>query len=222
MISAILLAGGIGTRMHSPLPKVFLPIHDVPMVLYSLFALSGVEEIKTIVIITPPQYQEIFSDFSCKQNIVFAEPGLERMYSVASGLQHTQLSEKILIHDAARPFIKADAIKRLIDYAKTRDAVTYGHPISNALKHVTSTTITRSIPKRTIWESYTPQIINTSLLTKGIDYCLKHNILPEDDIEMVSYIGVEAHILKATEPNIKITTPKDKQYFELLTPPVYV
>ena len=218
MISAILLAGGAGTRMCSSLPKVFLPIHSIPMVIYSLSTLVSVDEIDEVVIVSPAEYQSIFTKYKYNKKITFASPGKERMLSVLSGLKKLKNAKKILIHDAARPFLKKEEVEHLIEQASNREAVTLGSPLSNAIKKVNSEVIQTHLPKKEMWESYTPQIINKKLLEKGISYCLQHDINPEDDVEMLSYVGTSAHMIRSNRLNIKITTPRDRIFFTLLEP----
>ena len=103
-LSVILLAGGKGTRVRSPIPKVFLPLKGKPIVLHSFELFQSLEKVTEIVVVCPPNYQHLFPPNTC-----FAFPGNTRQDSVKNGFEKTSCPH-ILIHDGARPFISIESV----------------------------------------------------------------------------------------------------------------
>ncbi|KAK6139512.1 hypothetical protein DH2020_026743 [Rehmannia glutinosa] len=126
-VSVVLLAGGKGKRMGASMPKQYLPLLGQPIALYSFYTFSKMPEVKEIVVVCDPSYQDIFE--GAKENILvelkFALPGKERQDSVYSGLEAIDSnSELVCIHDSARPLVLAgDVAKVLKDGSRIGAAV---------------------------------------------------------------------------------------------------
>ena len=204
----ILLAGGKGERFQSPIPKQFLPLKDKPLVLHSLEILLSLDIFSQKIIVCDASYHFIFEKY---QNIIFAPPGKRRQDSVFSALEKIKKSiDFVCIHDAARPYIQQEHILKLIKATQKEKAVALGMPCTNTIKYVDKEGyVQKTLPRSSVWEIQTPQIIAYDLLIKGMQKAKKENIEVTDDVSLIELLQEKIHIIPGCYSNKKITTPQD-------------
>lgn len=207
--SAILLAGGIGSRMNSQIPKQFLQLAEKPISRYSFDIFSAMSEIDEIIVVCLPEYCGLFESLS--KHVTFALPGDRRQDSVYNGLMKvSKNSNFICIHDAARPFIDEELVKRALDAGFAHGAATVGMPVKFTIKQSDEHHFVRSTPDRTyIWEIQTPQVIRKDLLQEGFNYAIENNLTVTDDVSLVELLGKKVKLVEGSHINLKITVPSD-------------
>nr|BAF98292.1 2-C-methyl-D-erythritol 4-phosphate cytidylyltransferase [Hevea brasiliensis] len=212
-VSVILLAGGKGKRMGASMPKQYLPLLGQPIALYSFYTFSKMIEVKEIVVVCDPSYQDIFED--AKENInvdlKFALPGKERQDSVYSGLQEVDLnSELVCVHDSARPLVSSADVKKVIEDAWINGAAVLGVPAKATIKEANSESfVVRTLDRKTLWEMQTPQVIKPDLLKKGFELVSRDGLEVTDDVSIVEHLKHPVYITEGSYTNIKVTTPDD-------------
>lgn len=210
MITLIFLAGGVGSRMGTSVPKQYLPLRGKPVALYSFELFTQIREITEIVVVCEPEYQHFFSP------AIFAKPGPRRQDSVYSGLQKST-QEMIFTHDSARPFFEAKYIPFLIDAVRTTGAAALAAPITSTIKQCTAThLVEKTLDRSRIWDMQTPQALWRTLMIQAFDHIQKHNLDVTDDLSMVEAMGLPTRIVPSTPRNFKITTPFDLAVAEAL------
>lgn len=209
-VSAILLAGGIGSRMNSQTPKQFLQLAEKPIARYSFDIFSAMSEIDEIIVVCLPEYRDLFEILSDK-HLTFALPGERRQDSVYNGLMEASHdSNFICIHDAARPFIDEALVRRALDAGFAHGAATVGMPVKFTVKQSDKHHFVRSTPDRAyIWEIQTPQVIMKDLLHQGFNYANKNHLTVTDDVSLVELLGKEVKLVEGSHINLKITVPTD-------------
>lgn len=207
--SAILLAGGHGSRMNSTTPKQFLNIADKPIILYSYEVLMGSPEIDEVVVVCAPEHRTLFAPGN--KRVAFALPGPRRQDSVYNGfLETSEDTSYVCIHDSARPFLDRDMIVRALEGAKEVGAATVGMPLRFTIKQVDAKQHVVTTPDRSmIWEIQTPQILSRSLLVRGFAHVLCNGITVTDDVALAELIGAHVKLVEGSSNNIKITVPAD-------------
>ncbi len=211
LISAILLAGGKGTRFKSTIPKQFLPLGLKPLVLHSFELLAKSGLITEIIIVCEDFYRHLFTSRT-NLKIGFANPGVRRQDSVSSGLAQVTKGSFVCIHDAARPFLQLEDLKEVIEQALIHKAAALAMPAKNTIKEIDSTGFVRKTLNREILrETLTPQVIALDLLKKGLLEAEKKKIDITDDISAIELIGHTAKLVSGKSSNIKITSPEDLQ-----------
>jgi 2-C-methyl-D-erythritol 4-phosphate cytidylyltransferase len=204
MISLILLAGGIGTRMGSSIPKQYLPLQGKPLALHSFDLFLQIPEIQEIIVVCEPQYQHFF-----KHPVLFASPGPRRQDSVYSGLLKCS-QDIIFIHDAARPLIEAKYLPPLLEAAQSIGAAALGVPVTNTIKQCSLNQIVeKTLNRAELYEIQTPQAIQRALLLQAFAYVQKEGLEVTDDLSLIEALGVKPKIIPSSPRNIKITTPFD-------------
>ena len=224
--TAIVLAAGKGSRMHSDIPKQYMKILDKEVLFYSLKAFQD-SEVDKIVLVTRNE------DISfCKNEIVLKygfnkvsdiiEGGSERYWSVRNGLECAKGSDYVLIHDGARPCVDNDIIMRSMDEVILYGACTVGVPVKDTIKVVDDNNIGIDTPDRnTLWQVQTPQSFDYNELMSAYeklqhDYSLKSQIeqdnsfnITDDTMIMEQYSNKKSKLIMGDYRNIKITTPED-------------
>jgi len=213
-ITAILLAGGSGSRMQTDLPKQFLPLADKPIAHYALEVLQTLPEIDEIIIVCDPLYRSYFPH----KHIRFALPGKRRQDSVWNGLQAIkQPSDLIFIHDAARPFIDIPLSRRVIHAAAETGAAAAAMPVKCTIKETDESGLVIQTPDRSkLWEVQTPQVLKKELLKKGFEHAIDNGITVTDDVSLAELIDHPVQLILGSYRNIKITTQEDMETAALL------
>lgn len=205
-IGLILLSGGLSTRMGKGFSKVFYQHRNKPIARYSFDIFQQIELIKNIVVVCPPEKNHLFGNTP-----LFALPGKERFLSVESGLRALPKDiEFALVHDAARPLIVEDDVKKLIEIGTQGDGASLGARVKNTLMQASDqANVEVIIDRDCLWETYTPQIGRVSNLLKAISYCKKHEEIPGDEMTLLNHIGLSPKLVPSSFPNVKITYPSD-------------
>lgn len=199
-LSVILLAGGKGTRMQSDVPKQFLKLQDQPLALFSFDILKKWGD---IVVVAPLEFRHLFGPAK------FALPGERRQDSVYNGLKET-IHDLILIHDAARPFVKTDDIEKVIEDAKIYGAAALACPLKFTVKEADATGMVKKTCDRShLWEIQTPQVIRRDILEKGFEMARLHDLTVTDDASLAELAGFPVKLTRGRSTNIKVTTPED-------------
>lgn len=208
-IALILLAGGIGSRMKSEIPKQFLPLSGKPIALHSFSVFEKMSAIDQIVVVVEDEWQDVFA--ASKKPIVFASPGKRRQDSVWSGLQKVAAeTDLVLIHDAARPFVTEEMTLRLIEEVKCSPAATLGMPVKFTVKESTSEGFVVRTPNReNVWEIQTPQALLKKVLLEGFGKAHGQNLTVTDDVSLAELCGYPVKLIPGSYQNLKITTPED-------------
>ena len=196
-LSIILLAGGMGTRMQSQIPKQFLQLGNKPIALhsYDLFQKLNLE----IVVVVNEDYHHLFP------GALFAAPGKRRQDSVESGLAKCS-KEWILVHDSARPFITLEMVEKLYSAAKKTGAATTGMPMIATVKQACcQNLVEKTLDRDRIWEIQTPQIVRREILIEGF----AKGCEVTDDVSLAELVGIPVQLVEGSRFNMKITTADD-------------
>lgn len=215
-ITAILLAGGSGSRMGGSTPKQFLLLGHKPIVQYSVDIFSRHPSISQLVIVCSHEYREHIDLSQINIPVYFAEPGERRQDSVRNGMECAfDTSDWICVHDTARPFITIDTIQRVIQAAFEVGAATAAVPCVNTIKEADENgKVLRTIKRETLWEIQTPQIIRSDWLEQGFEYAQATKAVVTDDVSFAELIGKPVKLVASGRENFKITLPLDMRLAE--------
>ena len=209
-ISALLLAGGTGSRFGGVTPKQFSTFKSKKIAHYSLDLFLACEQIMEVIIVCDEEYRKQFSEYA-NEKIRFANSGKTRQGSVAKGLlQISANTDFVCIHDSARPLLTEKLLESVLQSGITHGAAALAAPAKNTIKEVDSLGfVKKTLDRSTLWEMQTPQVLSANLLRIGMDYAEKANIVVTDDVALAELVGIPAKIVPSSERNIKITTPDD-------------
>lgn len=203
----LLLSGGVGNRMDSDVPKQIKPLNGTPMLIYSLHAAEKIEEFDEIIIPCPKDYlnliKGVVGEYSINKKIRFIVGGSTRQESVYFSLLKNK-SEKVVIHESARPLVTPDYFKTLIN--DTSDNVIFGLDIPFTVLYREMTRVSGVIDRKKIFNVELPHKYNASVLLAAHKKAIVENNFFTEDASLVFHYGSEVKILPGHHENIKITT----------------
>ncbi|ONI41552.1 2-C-methyl-D-erythritol 4-phosphate cytidylyltransferase [Candidatus Epulonipiscium fishelsonii] len=215
MISAIILAGGTGSRMNSDVKKQFIKLDGKEILAYTIEAFDEVEEINEIIIVSSNDDFEYLNNmvirYGFKKLFKYVNSGNLRQDSVFNGLQQlNKNSEYVIIHDGARPFIGSDNIKKGIKKVKEVDACIFVTPTIDTIKSCDENgKVIKTLDRSTLFNVQTPQIFERELILKAHEEANKQEFIGTDDSVLVENLNHPVYTIINSPDNIKITTPKD-------------
>lgn len=195
-LGLILLAGGSSQRFENEKLKQLLPVSQKPLFLYTLDRLTSCIDFKDVVVVLHPSIEK-------PADLKIAPGGDSWLDSVFQGFETLDPGlDKILVHDAARPFFLVEDLLRLVDEAKKHKLVALGSKMRNTLIKIEKPTM-KVVDRSDIWEIYTPQIANRELFN------LDKSAPCTDLMTFALHHGIQGKILPSSPINIKITYPED-------------
>lgn len=221
-VSCVVAAGGSGSRMQADINKIFLDLHEVPVLAHTLMTLDDHEEIDELILVTAeqdiPGCRDIQEEFNIRKLKVIVRGGSTRQESVRKGLAEVAEEARIvLIHDAARPLIAREAVQRVIDAALAQGAAAAGVPCKNTVKLTDNEGFITDTPDRSrLYEIQTPQGFHRDLIMKAHEQAAEAGLTGTDDCYLAEQLGAPVKIVEGDYRNIKITTPEDLLLAELL------
>ena len=225
-VTAILPASGLGTRMGADMPKQFLELDGVPILIFTLRRLAVCPAITDFIIATRAEEVDSIAIRVAKENLGrpfrVVRGGDTRQDSVANALTEVQTdADLILVHDAVRPLVTRDQIERVIAEAASCDAAILGIPAMDTVKEVKRASlpadvalITATIPRERVVLAQTPQVFRASLLLEAFANARQDGVSASDEAGLVERMGRDVHVVAGSERNLKITRPGDMQLAE--------
>ncbi|MGI5990141.1 MAG: 2-C-methyl-D-erythritol 4-phosphate cytidylyltransferase [Lachnospiraceae bacterium] len=223
---AIVLAGGIGRRMRSAVPKQYLPLAGYPVIAWPLMAFEKSPEIDGIVLVTAESDADwvkntIVDACHISKVMAFAPAGKERYDSVRNGLNAIPGEDGIvLIHDGARPAVTGEIIARCCEDARKYGACAAAMPVKDTIKVADENGFVKDTPdRRTLWMMQTPQAFRLSVIREAyekLDRLDDKSFVTDDAMLVERFTDVKVRLTKGSYSNIKITTPEDLPQAEIL------
>ena len=206
----IITAGGKGLRMGSDIPKQFLPVSGIPVLMRTIKRFREYSKELQIILVLPKAQQDYWKQLCQKYNFqeeyLLADGGETRFHSVQNGLNLIPNSETgvVGVHDGVRPFPSIEVIKRCFETARTAKAVIPVTPVVETLRFVPEN---KNVLRSDYRLVQTPQCFDINLLKKANQQPYSEKFT--DDASIVEAIGQHVTMVEGNRENIKITTPFD-------------
>ena len=214
--SVIILASGNGSRIGLDIPKQFFKINDKTILEYSIEAFVNVDDINSIVIVSHPDFidltQEIANKYTKVKKVV--KGGSVRQISSYNGIiaLSDRNIDKVLIHDAVRPFVNNKIISDCLYALNTFKAVNIGIEVSDTIVEVDEKNIIKNVPPRSkMKRCQTPQGFLYSIIKEAHKKAINENYYSAtDDCSLIlRYNLAPVYVVDGDKKNIKITYPSD-------------
>ena len=215
----LLLAAGAGRRFGSSISKQFAPFHGVPLFVHSLRVFSVLREVIEIVIVVPKplviRIEGFMKKIKINKTIHVISGGSYRGESVRNGLKRlTKKVDLVLVHDAARPLLSADVVRRVMTAAQKRGVALAAWPLSDTLKLAGNNgRVKKTIPRESLWCAQTPQAFRRAIAEKCL---LTPSPTATDDTELAERHGIPVWVVVGSPTNIKVTYPRDLEIAKVM------
>ena len=212
-LSAIILAGGTGSRMNSQIKKQLMEIDGRSVLYYAVRAFEMAPSVNEIIVVTHPDDKErvecTLSSINKPIKVVLG--GKTRAESALNGFDAISDSSRfVAIHDAARCLITPDQIEMVIEVAKRHGAASAVMQVSDTVKQVDEQgRIKATISRECLRRAATPQIFQRDLYRLALNNSDVYDPSITDDNILLERIGVDVYTVDVGSENIKITTAED-------------
>jgi 2-C-methyl-D-erythritol 4-phosphate cytidylyltransferase len=217
-VAVSILAGGSGSRFGGDKPKQFEKIGDRTILEHSVAAFEKHPQISEIVVVIHPDHIEdtkkLMNGFSKVKAVI--PGGRTRTLSSFQGIDFFKdyaPETKILIHDAARPFVSGEIITNVIKSLDTHNAVNVAVSVPDTVIEIDSAGKMKNIPDRSLMKLVqTPQGFILSVIRNAYKAAFKDpGFVATDDCGVVfNYLKAnKIHIVEGSRRNIKITERDD-------------
>ncbi len=214
--TAIVPAGGRGSRMGGDLPKQFLQLGDVPMLVHTVRALLACPLIAEVVVVVPPSEtdttRKLLARAGLDRIVGPVAGGATRQQSVLNGLNALpHRTTVVAVHDAARPFPDPDTLSHGIQRAvRDQVGVVVGRPCNDTIKRVDGRDRITDTPDRTtLWQAFTPQIFPVKMIVEAYHRAQQQGHMGTDDASLVEWTGQPVSMLEGGRESLKVTRPQD-------------
>ncbi len=226
MNTAVILAGGVGSRMGIDRPKQFLMVQDKPIISYCFDIFQKHSEIDNIVVVVDEKWQDFVEEYASKYGVDkicgYAPAGKTRQHSIYNGLkcieQNAENTDIVIIHDAARPLVSNEIISACVQGATEYDGAMPVISVKDTVYQSSDGSKIDCLLKRS--ELFAGQAPESFDFKK---YYKIHNEVSDEEIattagssEIAYRHGMDVRMVKGSERNLKITTIEDLETFETI------
>jgi 2-C-methyl-D-erythritol 4-phosphate cytidylyltransferase len=223
-VGVVIPAGGRGTRFGADIPKQYLELCGIPILVRSVQTALLVDGLCSLVIAVQPAEIEhvrtLLSTHQCSDSRVHVTAGgAERHLSVAKGLMHPSLDEAniVLIHDAVRPLASVALFNAVAHAAHMHGAAIPVISVTDTLKRVDDGgVVIETVDRSSMRRAQTPQGFTQERIRAIYATAIERGISATDCSSLCEQADVVVHTIVGEEHNIKITTPFDRALASLL------
>lgn len=227
MNTALILAAGIDPAFQMDIPKQFVVVENIPIIIYTLQAFQLHPQIDRIIVSCLHGWKEMVlayaKQFNISKLIGIVEGGVDAQESSWKGIEWlsrrgTVEQEIVVVHDAIRPLVTADLISDSIRVCKE-----YGMGVA-AVRSMDTIMLTQdgetgkeSISRYDFRRIQTPQAYRLGYLREMHQRAMKKQLSHSvDNNSMIAKLGETIHFSKGSDFNIKINTVEDVEMFKAL------
>jgi 2-C-methyl-D-erythritol 4-phosphate cytidylyltransferase len=207
---ALIVAGGKGTRMKTKLPKQFLALNGLPVLMHTINAFYRYNENTEVILVLPEDdfqlWEELCVKHNYKKNIKLQKGGDSRFQSVKNGLSLIEGEGLVAIHDGVRPLVSEDIIGASYRLAAVHDSAVAAVRLKESIR-MTDQDNTKAMDRSRFRLIQTPQTFKTNLIKQA--YEGKEDSSLTDDASVAERAGHVISLFEGSYENIKITTPED-------------
>lgn len=214
----VVLAGGVGTRFGTDVPKQLMQLAGRPIIEHTLAVFEAAAEVDEIlVVITPGHLADvtaIVAERGLRKVAAVIEGGAMRNDSTRAALDHLGVAEcNVLLHDAVRPLVTASIIRDCVAALADFEAVGVGIASTDTVVVVDDSDRVVDIPPRArLRRAQTPQAFRLSTIRRAYELAGQDpGFDTTDDCGVVlKYLpDVAIRMVEGSEDNIKVTAPFD-------------
>lgn len=225
MNHTIIVAGGKGLRMGGDIPKQFIPVNGMPVLMHTIRRFREFDPQMHIVLVLPKDHQDYWRQLCDEYRFTdqhdIADGGSTRFHSSQNGimtLAEAPDTDIVAIHDGVRPLVSVETIGRCFTAAAESGAAIPVLPVIDTLRYVghadengVNTEQGHNVLRSDYRVVQTPQTFRLALLRRAFTQPFSERFT--DDASVVEALGEKVTMVDGNRENIKITTPYDLKVF---------
>lgn len=208
--------------MGSDVPKQFMLLGGRPIIMRTIDRfVEALPDLRITLVLHPDSvemWKQLCKEHDFRVDCQIALGGAERYHSVKNGLaaiDSESADDMIAVHDAVRPLVSVEVIRRAYAEARQSGAVVPALPSVESVRLMDGRGSSVAVNRNNVMLVQTPQVFSLALLCKA--YSQPYRETFTDDASVVEALGHPVQIIPGNRENIKITTPTDFRIAELLT-----
>ena len=209
---AIIVAGGSGSRMKRDIPKQFIEVGGLPILMHTLKRFKEADSEIELILVLPESQFEFWNELCSTYPTVphqLIKGGKTRFQSGLNGLQVIDNEGLVAIHDGVRPFVSVEIINESFKVAAEKGTAVVSVSSKDSVR-----VNGKSIDRSTVRIIQTPQTFQISLIKKAFE--TEELSIFTDDASVAEYAGFKIYLIDGNYENIKITTPEDLLWAEVI------
>ncbi len=214
---AIIVAGGSGSRMQNKIPKQFLTLNGLPILMHSIKAFASADASIELIITLPEDQMHSWKqlcrkyDFTIIHSVVAG--GSTRYHSVLNGLQSIKSTNGVVaIHDGVRPLISPGIIAESYKQAGEKGNAVACVPMKDSVRQIDEFGGNVNLQRDRLVAVQTPQTFEINAIKGAFGKGFKPYFT--DDASVFEAAGGKINLISGSYSNIKITTPDDLLFAE--------
>lgn len=230
MTVALIIAGGVGSRMGADIPKQFVQVNGKPVLIYTLEAFEKHPMVDAIELVCIDGWQDIVRAYARQYGISklkwIANGGASGQESIRNGVYGLEgickPDDIVIVHDGIRPLVEPAVLDDVIGKARQFGNGVTSMPYNEQIFLIDPAhpgTTTKYIPRETLRRVATPQAYRFDLLDEKYHEAFEKNIGIYGSSytnTMMTELGVRLHFAAGSDRNIKLTTPGDIEIFKAM------
>ena len=222
-VCAVIAAAGLSRRFSGETKKQFAELGGRPLVTWCLSAMETSELVADVVVAVPEDEMErsrgLFASFGFEKISAVVAGGASRHESVRNGFSAApDEAEALLVHDAARPFVDRETIRRAIDGCGETGACVCAVPVSDTLKEADGEGrfVLGTVSRERLWRAQTPQVFSREVFRKICSSGGADALSATDEAALAEAAGVRVKMVEGSGLNMKVATREDFEIAELV------
>ncbi len=219
---AVVPAAGSGSRFSKTELKQYQYIQNHTVLEHTVNRLNSLDLSGCVLAIGEQDCFAQTLSFQHQHKLHFCTGGEERVNSVLNALIYlSDIADEddwILVHDAARPCVAEDCLRRLVQSAQdSNQSAILAIPVRDTLKYVTSQNqIEKTVGREFLWQAQTPQMAKLGILKRAIQTALAEQITITDEASALEHVNEVVQVVQGRSDNIKITYTDDLELARLI------
>jgi 2-C-methyl-D-erythritol 4-phosphate cytidylyltransferase/2-C-methyl-D-erythritol 2,4-cyclodiphosphate synthase len=212
-VSAIIAAGGRGLRFGSARPKQLELLAGRPILQHSVHAFLRCDVVTDVVVALPPELADDPPAYLRVPRVRVVAGGARRQDSVRHAVQAADRADVLAVHDAARPLVTGDVIRRTVAAAAESGAAVAAIRARDTVKRGDDRgVIVDTLRREEIYLAQTPQAFRAGVLRAAL--AIGGDVT--DEATLAERAGHPVRLVEGDPRNLKITTPDDLAMAEQL------
>lgn len=214
---ALIVAGGLGSRMKSDVPKQFMLLQQKPVLMHTIELFAQFDGEMQILLVLPESQLSVWKTF-CKAYefdipYTLVTGGATRPESVINGLNAIEGNGIVFIHDGVRPLVSRETLQRCLDTTLELGNALPVMPVVESLRLVDENG-TRVADRSKYVNVQTPQVFRVEEIKAA--YQMEIDPSFTDDASVLELMGKKINLVEGNRENIKITYPSDLIFAEAI------